>query len=79
MLFQNKDSFGNHSPLVTLEYLETVRKHINIINENIDYKRDYLFDFFGIKTLERAYLIRLKSNKFNDSNIQNSKGDKDWF
>ena len=25
----------------------------------IDYKRDFLIDFFGYKTLERAYLMRI--------------------
>ena len=25
----------------------------------IDYNRDYLIDYFGIKTLERAYLLRI--------------------
>jgi ribonucleotide reductase alpha subunit len=29
-----------------------------IINSFIDYERDYAFDFFGFKTLERAYLMR---------------------
>lgn len=28
------------------------------IQEMIDYKRDYMFDFFGFKTLERAYLLK---------------------
>jgi ribonucleotide reductase alpha subunit len=27
----------------------------------IDYERDYIFDYFGIKTLERAYLIKIKN------------------
>ena len=29
----------------------------------IDYERDYLLDFFGFKTLERAYLLRLGKTK----------------
>ncbi len=28
------------------------------IEKEIDYSRDYLFDFFGFKTLERAYLLK---------------------
>jgi ribonucleoside-diphosphate reductase alpha subunit len=28
------------------------------IDAEINYKRDYLFDFFGLKTLERAYLLK---------------------
>ena len=26
----------------------------------IDYKRDFEYDFFGFKTLERSYLLRMK-------------------
>lgn len=29
------------------------------IEKRIDYKRDYTYDFFGFKTLERAYLLRV--------------------
>ena len=39
---------------------------MNIIEQNhealekmIDYERDYLIDYFGYKTLERAYLLRI--------------------
>lgn len=40
------------------EYFELVKKNYNIINTFFDYERDYLIDYFGFKTLERAYLIR---------------------
>lgn len=33
--------------------------HIDRIKSEIDYNRDYNFDFFGIKTLERSYLLRI--------------------
>jgi hypothetical protein len=29
------------------------------IQEVIDYKRDFNYDFFGFKTLERAYLLKV--------------------
>jgi len=63
-IYNNKDVNGNHSPLIN----ERIWK---IINENgtrdylesiIDYKRDYLFDYFGFKTLEKAYLIKINKN-----------------
>ena len=60
LLYNNKDIKGKDSPLVTEQYYNTTKKHIDIINATIDYDRDFLFDFFGIKTLEKAYLIRLK-------------------
>jgi ribonucleoside-diphosphate reductase subunit M1 len=65
-LYNNSDCFNNINPLVTKEYLQVVEQHINLINNTLDYDKDYYFDFFGIKTLERAYLIRLKYD--NDAN-----------
>lgn len=44
--------------LLNNEYLETVRSLSNEIEALIDYDRDYLIDYFGFKTLERAYLFR---------------------
>ena len=32
---------------------------IDIINEMIEDSRDYLIDYFGFKTLERAYLLKI--------------------
>jgi len=39
-------------------YLNIVKKHYEYFNSIIDHSRDFLIDFFGFKTLERAYLIR---------------------
>ncbi len=36
--------------------------NIDKIISIMDYKRDYLFDYFGIKTLERGYLIKIKND-----------------
>jgi ribonucleotide reductase alpha subunit len=46
------------SSLVTEELYEIVMKNKEKLNSYIDYSRDYLFDYFGFKTLERAYLMR---------------------
>ena len=43
---------------ISEEYVSIVKKHINYFNSIIDYKRDFYIDYFGFKTLERAYLIR---------------------
>ena len=68
LLYNNKDIKNNHYPLVTKEYYDVAKKYKKEINETIDYDRDFLFDFFGIKTLEKAYLIRLKEIKKVDNN-----------
>ena len=43
---------------ISEQYVLIVKKHIDYFNSIIDYSRDYYIDYFGFKTLERAYLIR---------------------
>jgi ribonucleotide reductase alpha subunit len=38
-------------------------KHAEKINAVLDHTRDFNYDFFGFKTLERAYLLRIKDKK----------------
>ena len=45
--------------LVSDELMDVVREHGELLDAAIDYQRDYDFDYFGIKTLEKAYLIRV--------------------
>ena len=58
-----KDKAGRPAPLVSDELLEIVRTHGEAINAAIDYERDYQFDYFGFKTLERSYLFRNPETK----------------
>lgn len=58
-LYEFKDIHGVHSPLISETFLNTVKKYKKRIEETIDYNRDYLIDYFGFKTLERAYLFRI--------------------
>ena len=59
ILYNNKDVHGNDSSLVSEDLYEIVSKNKEKLNNYIDYQRDYLFDYFGFKTLERAYLIKI--------------------
>ena len=44
---------------VSEELIEICQKYGDQINAKIDYERDYLFDYFGFKTLEKLqYLLR---------------------
>jgi ribonucleoside-diphosphate reductase alpha chain len=45
--------------LLSNEVWECIQQNRDRINAAIDYKRDFLIDFFGFKTLERAYLMRV--------------------
>ena len=40
------------------EYHDFVTKHRDIYQLMIDYSRDFMFDYFGFKTLEKGYLLR---------------------
>ena len=58
-LYSNTDKAGNHTPVIADDVIEIIRKNKNTINFAIDYKRDYLFDYFGYKTLEKSYLQKV--------------------
>jgi ribonucleoside-diphosphate reductase alpha chain len=36
-----------------------IKEHYKEIDKAIDFERDFTFDFFGFKTLERAYLLKV--------------------
>ena len=59
MLYNAKDVHGNHNPLVSEELMDIVMNHRDKLNSIIDYDRDYSFDYFGFKTLERSYLLKI--------------------
>lgn len=50
---------GRNAALIAKDVYEVVRKHAARLDEAIDYQRDYYFDYFGYKTLERSYLLRI--------------------
>jgi ribonucleotide reductase alpha subunit len=59
LLWNFHDIHGNHSPIISERYYKTVIQNSEKIEEKLKYERDYLFDYFGFKTLERAYLLRV--------------------
>ncbi len=50
---------NTHAPLVSQELSDVVRKYSDKIDAAIDPERDFGYTYFGIKTLERAYLLRI--------------------
>jgi ribonucleotide reductase alpha subunit len=44
------------------DWLTWITENKKLINAMIDYERDYNYDYFGFKTLERAYLLKIKNN-----------------
>lgn len=53
-----KDRTGAPASLIDPELLRVVRENASLIESYIDYERDFNLDFFGFKTLEKAYLLR---------------------
>lgn len=59
-LYNNKVD-GERCPLVTDALYEITMKNKEKLNSYIAYDRDYNFDYFGFKTLERSYLIKINN------------------
>lgn len=58
-LYHFRDSHDKQCPIVSEKQYISVQKNSEKIEEMINYDRDYLIDYFGFKTLERAYLLRI--------------------
>jgi ribonucleoside-diphosphate reductase alpha subunit len=58
------DKSGREAPLVNERLVETVKANREKIQCAIKYERDFNFDYFGFKTLEKAYLLRIDGEVF---------------
>jgi len=60
-LFHNKDKndLTKTAPIISANLWDIVEKHSVRLEGLIDYSRDYLFDYFGFKTMERSYLFKI--------------------
>ena len=50
---------GAHAPLISPEVYEVIMANKDTLDSYIDYDRDFNYDYFGFKTLERSYLLKL--------------------
>ncbi|KAG8522912.1 Ribonucleoside-diphosphate reductase large subunit, partial [Galemys pyrenaicus] len=50
---------GKHSPMVAKSTLDIVLAHKDRLNSAIIYDRDFSYNYFGFKTLERSYLLKI--------------------
>jgi len=50
---------GQHGPMIAEDVYQIIMANKEKLNDAIVYDRDYNYDFFGIKTLERAYLLKI--------------------
>ena len=50
---------GKKAPLLSDEVFKIIQKNADKLDSSIIYNRDFGYDFFGFKTLERSYLLKL--------------------
>ena len=50
---------GKINPLLSEKFYKYVQEHQNLIEPLIDYKRDFLLDFFGFRTFQKLYSIKI--------------------
>ena len=53
------DRLFRETTLLTDEFHSMVERNRNEYESMIDYSRDYLIDYFGFKTLEKSYLLKI--------------------
>ena len=50
---------GKHSPIVSDKFYSIVKKYSDELDSAIVHSRDHNFDYFGFKTLEKSYLLKI--------------------
>jgi len=59
ILYNNKNKHGKQNPLIAEDIYKLVMKNKDKLNNIINYNRDFNFDYFAFKTLEKAYLMKV--------------------
>ncbi|MHA7877773.1 MAG: ribonucleoside-diphosphate reductase subunit alpha [Bacteroidota bacterium] len=50
---------GENASLIAKEVYSVIKEHASLLDNTVDYTRDFGYDYFGFKTLERSYLMKL--------------------
>ena len=50
---------GENAALISTETYGVIKSNAKKLDEAVDYQRDYNYDYFGFKTLERSYLMKI--------------------
>jgi ribonucleotide reductase alpha subunit len=59
LFYLKKDTNGNPAAIISHNFNKYVHINKAAIDSHIDYNRDYMFDYFGFKTLEKGYLLSI--------------------
>ncbi|AXN74865.1 ribonucleotide reductase large subunit [Akhmeta virus] len=52
---------GKHSPIISNITMDIVNKYKDKLNSVIIYERDFSYNYFGFKTLEKSYLLKINN------------------
>ena len=58
-MYEYKDEQGRAASLLAEDVWEFVKDNAEQLDAAVDYKRDFGYDYFGFKTLEKSYLLRV--------------------
>lgn len=58
-LYKYKGVNGENASLIADDVYEVIQKNIARIQATLNYKRDWDYDYFGFKTLEKGYLLKV--------------------
>ncbi len=50
---------GENAALIATDIFELIKENAELLDSSIIYDRDFSYDYFGFKTLERSYLLKL--------------------
>jgi ribonucleotide reductase alpha subunit len=59
LLMSCRDKAGREAPMLAADVYNIIISNIEKIQAKFDYSRDFGYDFFGFRTLERAYLLKV--------------------
>ena len=59
MYFYVNPRTNQKAPLLSDEVYEAIQANAEFLNSHIIYNRDFNYDYFGFKTLERSYLLKI--------------------
>ena len=53
------EAIGKKMPMIADDVMQIIEENAELLDSTIIYDRDFGFDYFGFKTLEKAYLLRI--------------------
>lgn len=53
---------GKAAPMIADDVMQIIEEHAELLDSTLIYDRDFGFDYFGFKTLEKSYLLRVNGH-----------------